>query len=335
MSASTDDEEMDAVLSLLAGESSDSTHAEPMAIMDGQELVGMERIQKPEEVRPKRPHRVSRPTAPVEEKRKKRRLRRLSSLDHGAGPSTLVCDEVLAEVLTEVDPNGYPHAEVDPNGCVHAEVEPNGCDRPAVDPNGCDRPAVEPNGCDRPTVDPNGCDRALAVIRIFVEDEEEEEVPLIRKNSRHYRGSKGDSDIPSPALSVLVSLQELLISDFDQALEEVVPEDMLSEPTANDMMAICSEIPAAGLEVSRAVSRASSTLEGSLQCRGAGPDCSTDMEVTKDRSALEVAVVEDPALEGGAGSYPAPEGVAGSDPALVGSASCNPAPEGVASSDPA
>jgi hypothetical protein len=247
-----------------------------------------------------------------------------------------VC-EVPAEVLPKVDPNGCAHAKVDPNGCVHAEVEPNGCVRAEVDPNGCDRPAkVEPNGCDCPTeVDPNGCDRASVVVRIFVEDDEEEEVPLIRKNSRHYRGSKGDSDIPSPALSALVSLQELSISDFDQALEEVVPEDMLSEPTVDDMMAICSEIPTAGLEVSRAVSRASSTLEGSLQCQGAGPDCPTDMEVTKDRSALEVAAVEDPTPEGGAGSYPAPEGVAGSDPALVGSASCNPSPEGVASSDPA
>jgi hypothetical protein len=66
---------------------------------------------------------------------------------------------------------------------------------------------------------------------------------------------------------------------------------MLSEPTADDMMAICSEIPVVGLEVSQAVSRASSTLQGSLQCRGAGPDCPTNMEVTKDRSALEVAVV--------------------------------------------
>jgi hypothetical protein len=83
------------------------------------------------------------------------------------------------------------------------------------------------------------------------------------------------------------------------------------------------------------VSRASSTLEGSLQCRGVGLDCSTHMEVMEDRSALEVAGVGDPAPEGGAGSYPAPEGVAGSDPALVGSASCNPAPEGVSGSDPA
>jgi hypothetical protein len=237
MSASMDGEEMDVVLNLLAGESSESTHAEPMAIMDGQELVGMETTQKPEEVRPKRPRRVSRPTAPVEEKSKKRRLRRLSSLDHGAGPSVPVCDEVPAEVLPEVDPNGCAHAEVDPNGCGRLEV------------------------------DPNGCDCAPAVVRIYDEDEEEkeEEVPLIRKNRRHYRGSKGDSDIPSLALSALVTLQELSITDFDQALEEVVPEDMLSEPTADDMMAICSEILATGLEVSRAVSRAPSTLEGSLQ----------------------------------------------------------------------
>jgi hypothetical protein len=38
VSANTDDAEIDVVLSLLAGESSDSTHAEPMAITSGQEL---------------------------------------------------------------------------------------------------------------------------------------------------------------------------------------------------------------------------------------------------------------------------------------------------------
>jgi hypothetical protein len=65
------------------------------------------------------------------------------------------------------------------------------------------------------------------------------------RDCRYYRGSKGDSNIPSPALSALVSLQELSITDFDQALEEVVPKDMLSEPIANDMMAISSEIPSA------------------------------------------------------------------------------------------
>jgi hypothetical protein len=127
----------------------------------------------------------------------------------------------------------------------------------------------------------------------------------------------------------------LSITDFDQALEDVVLEDMLSELTAGDMMDVCSEIPVVGLEVSRAVSRASSTLEGSLRCQEVGQDCPTPMEVTEDPSALEVAVAENPAPEGGAGGYPAPEGVAGSDMALVGSASCNPAPEGVAGNDPA
>ena len=64
---------------------------------------------------------------------------------------------------------------------------------------------------------------------MFDEDEEEEEeIPLIRKNSRHYRGSDGGSDIPSQALSALVSLQGLSISDFDQAPEEVILEDILS-----------------------------------------------------------------------------------------------------------
>jgi hypothetical protein len=77
------------------------------------------------------------------------------------------------------------------------------------------------------------------------------------------------------------------------------------------------------------VSRASSTLEGSLRCQDAGLSHLTPMEATEGPSALEVATAEDPALEGGAGSYPAPEGVAGSDLALVVSASYNPVPKGV------
>jgi hypothetical protein len=261
---------------------------------------------------------------PVEEK-KKRRLWRLSCLDQDASTSASVCEEVPAEVLTEVDPNGGVHVEADPNGCDHVEADPNGCDLVEADPNGCDCPEAEPNGCDRVEADPNGCDRAPAIVRIFDEDEEEEEeVPLIHKNSRRYIGSRGDSDIPTPALSALVIHQELSITDFDQALEDVVPKNMLSEPTAGDMMDVCSEILDVGLEVSRVVSRASSTLEGSLRCQEVGQDCPTPMEVTEDPSALEVVVAENPAPEGGASSYPALEGVAGSDPALVGSASYNP-----------
>jgi hypothetical protein len=119
---------------------------------------------------------------------------------------------------------------------------------------------------------------------------------------------------------------------------------MLSELTADDMMVVCSEVPDMGLEVSRAVSQASSTLEGSLRCQDVGQDRPTHMEVIEDLSALEVAVAENSALEGGAGSdpalvgsascNPAPNSVAGSDLALVGSASCNPAPEGVQVSSP-
>jgi hypothetical protein len=145
------------------------------------------------------------------------------------------------------------------------------------------------------------------------------------------------SDIPSPALSALVSLQGLSISDFDQVLEEVIPKDMLSEPTADDILTVYSEVPhgglslldSAGQEVTRAVSRASSTLEGSLQWQDTGLSHPHPMEVTEEPSALEVATAEDPGPEGGAGNYPAPEGVAGSDLALVGSASYDPTPEAV------
>jgi hypothetical protein len=90
-----------------------------------------------------------------------------------------------------------------------------------------------------------------------------------------------------------------------------------------------------GLEVSRAVSCASSTLEGSLQSRDVGPSCPTPMEVTGEPSALEAADVENLTPQGGVGSYPALEGVTSSDPALVGSASCIPALEGVVGSDSA
>jgi hypothetical protein len=121
MPASTDDAEIDVVLSMLAGESSDSTHAKPMAITAGQELGKAVEIRKPEGARPKRPRRVSRPTAPVEEKKKKRRLRRLSCLDQGAGPSALVRDEVPAEVLPEVDVKGCDHAQA--GVCIFDEEE--------------------------------------------------------------------------------------------------------------------------------------------------------------------------------------------------------------------
>jgi hypothetical protein len=142
------------------------------------------------------------------------------------------------------------------------------------------------------------------------EEEEEEEIPLIHKNSRHHRVS----DIPIQALSALVSLHGFSLSDFDQALEEIIPENLLPEPPEVDNPIICSEVPddglqphdSAGQEITRVVSRASSTLEGSLPSEDADPSHPAPMDVVEGSSALEVAATEDPAHEGGVGSNPAP-----------------------------
>jgi hypothetical protein len=76
MPASPDNAEIDVVLSMLAGESSDSTHAESMAITARQELGKAVETQKPEGARLKCPRQVSRPTAPVEEKKKKKKKKK-------------------------------------------------------------------------------------------------------------------------------------------------------------------------------------------------------------------------------------------------------------------
>jgi hypothetical protein len=114
MSASIDDAEMDVVLSLLAGESFDSTHIEPMAITAGQEFGEDVEIQKPKGARPKSSCRVNRPAAPVEEKKKKKkkkRLRRLSCLDQDAGPSVPILGDVLVDAIPEVNAEGCDDAQ--------------------------------------------------------------------------------------------------------------------------------------------------------------------------------------------------------------------------------
>jgi hypothetical protein len=68
-------------------------------------------------------------------------------------------------------------------------------------------------------------------------------------------------------------------------------------------------MPDVGLELSRAASRASSTLERGLKSQEADLDCSVPMEVVENPSALEVAATENPVPKDGAGVYPAPEGV--------------------------
>ena len=134
---------------------------------------------------------------------------------------------------------------------------------------------ADPNGCDPTAADPNGC-----TVRVVDEDDEEEdEIPLIRKNSRRYLASGESSGVPSPALSALIGLQELSLANFDQTLEDMVPEDLLSEPADGGMMDVCTDVPDAGLELSRAASRASSTLERGLKGQEAGLDCSAPMEV--------------------------------------------------------
>jgi hypothetical protein len=62
------------------------------------------------------------------------------------------------------------------------------------------------------------------------------------------------------------------MSAFDHALEEIIPKNLLSEPPEVDSSIVRSEVPddvplpcdPVGQEVTRTVSRASSTLEGGL-----------------------------------------------------------------------
>jgi hypothetical protein len=210
------DVEISAMLDMLAEDSSDSVPTETIAVATILEPGKAFNAQKSDSARPKRLRLTNHPTAPAEGKRKKKRwLRRVSCLNQDAGPSAPAAEEVPMELFT------------------------------GADPNGCDLDDAEPNGCDPARANPSGC-----VVRIVDEDEEEEEeIPLIRKNSRRYLVSGESSGIPSPALSALVGLQELSIANFDQALEDMVPEDLLSEPTDGGMMDVCSDIPDVGLEL--------------------------------------------------------------------------------------
>jgi hypothetical protein len=142
---------MDTVLSLLPGESSDSTHTESMAITTRQEFGKDVDIYQPEGARPKCSRRVSRSTAPVEEKRKKTRLRRLSGLDQEVGPSASILGDGLVDAIPKVNAEGCDDGQA--TGCVFDE-----------------------------------------------EEEEEDEIPLIHKNNRHYRGSDGGSDCNTPVI---------------------------------------------------------------------------------------------------------------------------------------
>jgi hypothetical protein len=310
------DAEISAMLDMLAEDSSDAAPAETLAVAPIPEADKALDTHRSNSVRPKRPRRATQPTSPAEgKKKKKRRLHRVSCLDQDAGPSAPAAEEVPVPFFAEADPNGCDSDDADPNGCDPANADPNGCDLAKADPNGCNLDDADPNGCTVYVVDEDG--------------EEEDEIPLVRKNSRRYIASGESSGVPSPALSALIGLQELSLANFGHTLEDMVPEDLLLEPADGGMMDICADVPDAGLELSRGASRASSTLERGLKGQEAGLDCSAPMEVGEGPSALEVAVIESSALKDGASAYPAPEGVAGDDLARMGSASYDPVREGV------
>jgi hypothetical protein len=296
------DAEISAMLDMLAEDSSDAAPAGTLVVAPLPEAGTTLDIQRPVSVRPKRPCRANQPDSPVDEqKKKKRRLRRVSSLDRDVGPSVPADEEVPMAEFTDADPNGCDPSVADPNGCAPSVAEPNGGAVCVADEN---------------------------------KGEEEDEVPLTRKNSRQYVANGESSGVPSPALSALIGLQELSLANFDQTLEDMVPEDLLSEPADGGTMDVYADVFNAGLGSSRAASRASSTLERGLEGQETDLDRLALMEVTEGPSALEAATAKNLALKDGVDAYPAPEGVAGDDPAQVGSASCDPAPEGVRAGSP-
>jgi hypothetical protein len=293
------DADINDMLDLLAEDSSDAAPVGTLAVVPLPEVDTTLDVQKPVSTRPRRPSRTNQPEPSADEqKKKRRRLRRVSSFDEDAGTSVPAAEGVPATGLTDADPNG--------------------CTQTATDPN-VGAPSV---------ADPNGG----ATCVVTVEDEEEEnEAPLTRKNSRQFIASGGSSGVPSPALSALIGLQELSLANFDQTLEDMVPEDLLSEPVDDDATETCAAVPDAGLRSSRA----SSTLERDLEGRDADLDCPDPMEMAEGPSTLEVVTAESLDLKNGADTCPAPEDVAGEDLARVKSVSHCPAPEGVAGDDPA
>jgi hypothetical protein len=283
------DAEMNAMLDMLAEDSSDATPAETLAVAPLPEVGITLNVQRPVRVRSRRPCRTNQADLPADEqKKKRRRVQRVSSLDQDAGPSVPAAEEVPVPEFTDADPNG----------------------------------------CDMPVADPNGC---VACVADEDDKEEENEVPLTRKNSRQFLASGESSGVPSPALSALVGLQEISLADFDQTLEDMVPEDLLSGPVDDDVTETCGAVLNAGLRSSRA----SSTLERDLEGRDANLDCPDSMEVAEGPSTLEVVTAESLDLKTGADTCPAPKGIVGDDLARAKGASYCPAPEGAAGDDPA
>jgi hypothetical protein len=257
MPISANEAKVNAVISMLARESSTSARTELMVVTIGQNLGEDKEVQNPEGVRRKRSRRTNYPTAPDEEKTRKKRLWRLSCLEQDAGPSTSVLGGGPESTTLEDNIRGCDDARV--GGCMLDEDK----------------------------------------------EEEEEEIPLIRKNSR----SSKSSDIPMQALPGLVSLQGLTMSAFDHALEEIIPKNLLSEPLEVDSPIIRSEVlddvplscDPVGQEETRTVSHALSTLKGglaredTLALDAADQSHPAPLGMTEGASASEVAAKDNPA----------------------------------------
>jgi hypothetical protein len=244
------DAEISAMLDLLAEDSSDAAPAGTLVVAPLPEADTTLDVQKPVSARPRRPCRTNQPDPSVDEqKKKRRRLRRVSSFDQDAGTSVPAIEEVPATGFTDADPNGCTQSAADPNVGAPSVADPNG---------------------------------GAACVANVDDEEEENEVPLTQKNSRQFLAIGESSGIPSPALSALIGLQELSLANFDQTLEDMVPEDLLSEPVDDGVIEVCADVPDAGLRSSRA----SSTLERDLEGRETDLGRPDPMEIAEGPSTV-------------------------------------------------
>jgi hypothetical protein len=72
-------------------------------------------------------------------------------------------------------------------------------------------PGDDPNVGAPSVADPN---EGAACVANVDDEEEENEIPLTRKNSQQFIASGESSGVPSPALSALIGLQELSLANL-------------------------------------------------------------------------------------------------------------------------
>ena len=168
------DAEISAMLDLLAEDSSDAAPAGALVVAPLPEADTTLDTQKPASTRPRSPCRVNQLDPSADEQKKKRRcLRRVSSLDRDAGTSVPAAEEVPVTEFIDADPSGCTQSAADPNVGAPSVADPNG---------------------------------GAACVANVDDEEEENEIPLTRKNSRQFIASGESSGVPSPALSALIGL---------------------------------------------------------------------------------------------------------------------------------